>query len=118
MNEINQIIQPFKFIEYETDVGKGYSVILNVGEYKNHIFEMRKNDGFEGGGYDWASLASAFLDLYLSHLAQCVNFDPEADMFSAHSADKAVLVTFITQFHEFCENEPKMIELFNTIEID
>ncbi|SES65668.1 Imm51 family immunity protein [Thorsellia anophelis] len=116
MNDINSKIKPFSFLEYTSAAGNGYSVILNAGMYKDHIFEMRSDDGFEGGGYDWANLASTFLELNLSHLAEKISFDPEADMFSAYSSDKDALVSFITQFHAFCEDEPKMIALFQTLD--
>ena len=33
------------------------SVFLNVGEYLQEIFDTREDEGFEGSGYDWRSLA-------------------------------------------------------------
>ena len=51
-------ITPFFWIEHEESA----SVCLNVGEYLQEIFDTRADEGFEGNGYDWGSLAQVFLD--------------------------------------------------------
>lgn len=53
-----ETIKPFFWIDHEDSA----SVCLNVGEYKTEIFETRAEEGFEGNGYDWASLAKVFLE--------------------------------------------------------
>ena len=44
---------PFFWVEHEESA----SVFLNVGEYLQEIFDTREDEGFEGSGYDWRSLA-------------------------------------------------------------
>lgn len=52
-------IKPFYWVKLST----GASVCLTVDEeYLQDIFDTRADDGFIGNGYDWASLAHAFLN--------------------------------------------------------
>ena len=58
-------ITPFSWIDGDTSV----SVIMNdIGSYQQDIFDSRADEGFEGGGYDWQSLAVVFLEEKLPHL--------------------------------------------------
>ena len=51
--EFEERIKPFFWVEHDTS----YSVYLTVGEYLQEVFDTREDEGFEGNGYDWASLA-------------------------------------------------------------
>ena len=51
-------IAPFFWVDHDESA----SVCLNVGEYLQDVFDGRADDGFEGNGYDWASLAQVFLN--------------------------------------------------------
>lgn len=51
-------IAPFFWVGHEESA----SVCLNVGEYLQEIFDTREDEGFEGNGYDWGSLAQVFLN--------------------------------------------------------
>lgn len=52
-------IEPFYWVKLST----GASVCLTAGdEYLQEIFAARADEGFIGNGYDWASLAHAFLN--------------------------------------------------------
>ncbi|NPD55549.1 hypothetical protein EEL40_13305 [Muribaculaceae bacterium Isolate-083 (Janvier)] len=113
-NNFEEQIKPFFWVEHENSV----SVCLNVGEYKDEIFQTRENEGFEGTGYDWASLARVFLDELEPKLIDIVQFDPEADMFCAYSDDKEALKTFIIAFKNACENETLIQDLFSRAELD
>ena len=42
-NNFEEQIKPFFWVEHENSV----SVCLNVGEYKDEIFQTRENEGFE-----------------------------------------------------------------------
>jgi hypothetical protein len=106
-------IAPFIWCEYE----KSVSVVLNVGSYKNEIFESREDEGFEGGGYDWASLARVFLEEKVSHLSS-IKFDPEGSMFCVYSDDKEELKTFILEFKKACEDSELILDLFSRAELD
>ena len=111
---LDKKIEPFWWNNFED---KSFSVCLNVGEYKEKIFESRGDEGFEGNGYDWTSLARVFLDEKASHLSS-VKFDPEGGMFSAYSSNAGELEEFILSFKSFCEDELLMLELFSRAELD
>lgn len=113
-NIFETIISPFFWTEHENSV----SICLNVGEYKTEIFETREDEGFEGNGYDWASLAQVFLEEQKPELINEVKFDPEGSMFCAYSSDGAALKTFIVSFKEACENKTLILDLFSRAELD
>ncbi len=80
-SEFEAQIKPFFWMEHESSV----SLCLNAGEYRQAIFDARKDEGFEGSGYDWGSLAAVFIAEQAPDLQGIVRFDPEAGMFTAYS---------------------------------
>nr|WP_277468312.1 MULTISPECIES: immunity 51 family protein [unclassified Paenibacillus] len=106
---------PFKLI---SQANGGMSVILVVGSYRQELFASRADEGFEGNGYDWASLAAVFLEEQMPQLQEQIHFDPEADMFCAYSSDGVALKAFITGFKRACENEELIRDLFSRAELD
>jgi hypothetical protein len=114
INNFEKIIYPFFWVNHE----KSVSVCLNVGEYKTEIFETREEEGFEGNGYDWASLAQVFLQEQKPEFIDVVKFDPEGSMFCAYSSNAAALKTFIIAFKEACENKTLILDLFSRAELD
>lgn len=112
--DFKEIIKPFFWVEYNG----GCSLCLNVGKYKENIFETRYDEGFEGGGYDWASLALVFLSEKLPKFKDIVKFDPEADMFCAYSNDKESLMEFALEFKKTCDDEKLLLDLFSRAELD
>lgn len=109
-----RMIAPFFWIGHDESA----SVCLNVGEYLQDVFDARSGDGFEGNGYDWASLAQVFLNEKCPHLLGKVDFDPEGSMFCAYSEDAEALMEFILKFKEACENRPLIADLFSRAELD
>lgn len=107
-------IAPFGWVELE----KSVSVCLNAGEYLQEVFDTRANEGFEGSGYDWESLALVFLTEMCPYLQNKINFDPEAGMFCAYSKDKDALADFILQFKKACEDRSLILDLFSRAELD
>ncbi len=105
------------FILVEQDNG-GMSVILNVGTYLAELFDTRADEGFEGNGYDWASLAAVFLEEQMPELAEAVHFDPEADMFCAYSGNREAILHFAAGFKKACEDESLIRDLFSRAELD
>lgn len=105
------------FIIVEQDNG-GKSVILNAGSYKAEVFAVREEEGFEGNGYDWASLAAVFLEERMPELDGIVQFDPEAGMFCAYSSDGEAMVAFATAFKRACEDDELIRDLFSRAELD
>jgi hypothetical protein len=100
------------------DHKKSVSVCLNVGKYKTEIFETREDEGFEGNGYDWASLAQVFLEEQKPEFINIIKFDPEGSMFCAYSSDADALKTFIMAFKEALENKTLILDLFSRAELD
>lgn len=107
-------VEPFMVHHHENNS----SVTLNVGDYKAEIFAERADEGFEGSGYDWASLAAVFLAEKMPALEGDIRFDPEGSMFCAYSKNKDALEKFAVAFHSMCENEAQMRELFSRAELD
>jgi hypothetical protein len=56
--KIEKEISPFFWVDYDESA----SVCLDVGEYLQDVFDTREDEGFEGNGYDWASLAQVFVN--------------------------------------------------------
>ncbi len=112
---LEERLKPFMLVDHQ---GKSWSVILNAGIYKAELFALREDEGFEGNGYDWASLASVFLEEQMPELAGIVRFDPEADMFCAYSGNKEALEAFAAGFKTACDNDALIQDLFSRAELD
>lgn len=112
-SDIADKIAPFILSESIDSV----SVLLNVGSYKNHLFQEQLQNGC-GNGYDWSALAKIFMKERLPDVKDAIHFDPEADMFCAYSENKKALIKFAAAFHEMCENEDGMRELLSHVELD
>jgi len=108
-------IKPFLLVEHDSG---SLSMILNVGNYKDEIFQTRANEGFEGNGYDWGSLAAIFLIEKMPQLADDIRFDPEAGMFCAYSDNREALQSFAIQFKDACEDDAVIRDLFSRAELD
>lgn len=113
-NNFEEKIKPFFFVEHEDSA----SLCLNVGEYKAEVFESREDEGFEGGGYDWQSLAVVFLEEKVPELKDIIDFDSEASMFCTYSKDTEALKKFALSFKEACENDELIRDLFSRAELD
>ncbi|MGN7812510.1 immunity 51 family protein [Flavobacterium sp. 22076] len=107
-------IEPFFWVEHD----KSFSVCLNAGIFKTEIFKIREDEGFEGNGYDWTSLAVVFLNEIMPNLKGKINFDPEAGMFSAYSSNKYDLQEFALSFKNACDNDIVIRNLFSHVELD
>jgi hypothetical protein len=112
--EFEDKIKPFFWVEHENSV----SVCLNIGEYKAAIFQTRDDEGFEGNGYDWESLAKVFIDEKMPEQNGIIEFDSEAGMFCAYSSNAEALKTFIVSFKDACENDELINDLFSRAELD
>ncbi|MFD2327668.1 Imm51 family immunity protein [Cohnella sp. GCM10020058] len=112
--ELDEELAPFKLVGH----GDSASVILSAGIYKQELFRMREDEGFEGSGYDWGSLAAVFLEERMPELSGVVRFDPEAGMFSAYSGDREAVVRFARAFKAACEDDALIRDLFSRAELD
>ncbi|AZA93586.1 Uncharacterised protein [Chryseobacterium nakagawai] len=113
-NHFKEAITPFFWVEH----GNSFSVCLDVGSYKQEIFDTRADEGFEGNGYDWGSLAQVFLDEKRQDLIESIRFDPEGGMFCAYSSQESQLKDFILDFKAICEDEALIRDLFSRAELD
>lgn len=109
-----EAIKPFFGVEHENS----FSVCLEVGDYKTEIFQTREEEGFEGNGYDWASLAKVFVEEKEPKFKKVVKFDPEGSMFCAYSSELETLKEFIISFKQACENDKLILDLFSRAELD
>ncbi|GGF95785.1 hypothetical protein GCM10010912_45910 [Paenibacillus albidus] len=113
--EAKKNVAPFILVDQQSG---GMSVILNAGSYLPELFETRADEGFEGNGYDWASLAAVFVDECMPEWAERIHYDPEAGMFCAYSKDKAAIEEFAVRFKLACEDEELIRDLFSRAELD
>lgn len=114
MNYFKETIKPFFWVEH----ANSFSVCLDVGSYKQEIFDIRADEGFEGSGYDWGSLAQVFLAEKRPDLIESIRFDPEGGMFCAYSSEGKNLQEFILDFKQACEDESLITDLFSRAELD
>lgn len=111
---IDETIKPFRWVEYQS----GASVVLVALDILQDVFDTRVDEGFQGSGYDWASLAQIYLQEKSPHLEDKIKFDPEADMFCVYSKDMAALKEFVIGFKAACGNKPLIRDLFSRAELD
>lgn len=115
MSDFKQQISPFFWVETE----HSFSVCLSdIGEYCQDIFDSRADEGFEGSGYDWQSLAIVFLQEHLPELEDDIQFDSEGSMFCAYSDNADALKTFIIAFKKACEDKDLILDIFSRAELD
>lgn len=108
-------IAPFKRVEHGTSV----SVILADTDMLPvaHVFEERADEGWQGNGYDWASIARVLLGEDLSDLADTVGLDPEAGMFAAYGDGEAVM-RLAEAMHAAYHDEARLRDLLARAELD
>ena len=118
--KINEIIAPFTLLIFDEDPQKvrGSLIYYPDGEYRQEVFDTREEEGFEGNGYDWESLALVFLEEKMPELSDAIDFDPEGSMFCAYSSKVDALSRFALGFKEFCDDIEAMKALFSRAELD
>lgn len=67
-------------------------------KYRQEVFDTREEEGFEGNGYDWASLD---LEEKMPELSDAIDFDPEGSLFCAYSSKVDALSRFALGFKDF-----------------
>jgi len=74
------------------DTGKHRSLLLADQHMidKCHVFEERADEGWNGNGYDWSSIARVIISEQLPDLSNDISFDPAAGMFSAQGPRSAL----------------------------
>ena len=117
---INEKISPFNLLVYDEDPQnvRGSFIYYPDGEYRQEVFDIREEEGFEGNGYDWTSLALVFLEEKMPELSDAIDFDPEGSMFCAYSSKVDALAKLALEFNEFCDDIEAMKDLFSRAELD
>ena len=117
---INEKISPFNLLVQDEDPQnvRGSLIYQPDGEYRQEVFDTREEEGFEGNGYDWVSLALVFLEEKMPELSDAIDFDPEGSMFCAYSSKVDALSKFAQGFKEFCDDIEAMKDLFSRAELD
>ena len=117
---INEKIAPFSLLVYDEDPKnvRGSLIYYPDGEYRQEVFDIREDEGAEGNGYDWESLALLFLEEKMPELSDAIDFDPEGSMFCAYSSKVDALAKFSLEFKEFCDDIEAMKDLFSRAELD
>ena len=87
-------------------------------EYKQNVFDTRREEGFVGNGYDWNSLAVVFLEENMPELMEVLSFDSEAGLFSIGSEDVEAVKIFAIEFKALCDDESEMLDLFSRAILD
>lgn len=113
--EVEEKINPFGLVAHHNG---SISMILGVGKYKHEIFQTRVEEGCEGNGYDWGSLAAVFLEEKMPHLVDIIRFDPEADTFCVYSDNREAILSFAIAFKEACEDDALIKDLFSRAVLD
>ncbi len=109
---------PFRLEELDVDGDVQYSFSLDTGDgFKEELFLTREDEGFEGNGYDWESIALVFLNEIAPELIECLEFDSEADMFCVYSDDYDRILDFADRFTEIVNDDDKLADLFSRAEI-
>ena len=89
--ELKNKLKPFFWVEHDNSV----SLCHSVSGFKDEIFESRVDDGFEGNGYDWGSLAQVFLDEVVPEIKKKSALTPKAACFAP-----------IPKMQTLCKNSP------------
>ena len=111
---LDEQIKPFKLVR-GTD---STSLILSAGEWQQAVFDERADDGFQGSGYDWCSVADVFLDDTQPAWRDDIQFDPEADMFCVWSSKPESIAAFALAFHAACADTAHLRDMLSRAELD
>lgn len=109
-------IHPFRIHIHQENPAQA-SLLLTDFHEKEHIFAERADEGWEGGGYDWGSVARVVLDEKTPQLAGKIGFDPEGSMFAAYGEVEAIR-QFGKAMKEVYDSEPLLREVLSRAELD
>lgn len=92
--KLKEMIAPFRWSSEQ----RKYTLSLDAGLLNGECF-ARNN--MLGNGYDWAKVASTFIEKQGIDYGKKFNFDCEADTFTIYSSSKKLLKEFSISFHKF-----------------
>lgn len=109
---IRDKIRPFTIVDYAEG---GTLTLYSVEDYKQEIFDTRKDEGFTGNAYDWIMLAEAFARDNMPDVLEDIAFEPESDILTIYADDVILLESFAMQFKQALDNDEYIYPLFNTL---
>ena len=118
--ELNKQLQPFNFMVFDEgtqDVWPSLVLWLNE-DYKQNVFDTRKEEGFIGNGYDWNSLAIVFLEEKMPELVDILSFDSDEGLFSIGSEEVEAVKRFALGFKAMCDDGTEMTDLISRALLD
>ena len=120
LKELNEKIAPFTFMIFDENADDVWAsfILYAVGDYLQDVFDTRADEGFEGNGYDWNSLALVFMEEKMPSLKSKLNFEPESSMFCVRSSDVKALEKFALGFKALCDDLELVTDLFSRAELD
>ena len=103
---MTESLKPFHFLIH--DDGKASFFFMSDAFYNDPIMDILEaqtginHDYFNG--YAWQKVVARFIEKNFSESAHLIEFDPEADMFSAISTDVELLKAVAIRFREALNN--------------
>ena len=116
LQKFEEKIAPFYW--YWVEYSGYYTLCLDAGDYKSEIFESRYEEGFEGNGYDWQSLAVVFMDEKMPEIKEDIFQNSEGGTLCLQSRNKVALEQFALAFKAACEDDFLIRDLFSRAELD
>lgn len=106
---IREKIKPFVIVDF----AEGASLQLySVEDYKQELFDSRKDEGFTGNGYDWTRLAEHFIAEKCPQIAKEIQFDPDYSMFTVYADSAELLENFAADFKAALDDDDFIYPFF------
>lgn len=106
---IRDKIKPFVIVDFD----EGASLQLySVEDYKQELFDVRKDEGFTGNGYDWTRLAEMYIAEKCPDIAGEMQFDPDYGMFTVYADSAELLEQFALDFKAALDDDDFIYPFF------
>lgn len=109
-------IHPFRVYIHEDESNQASLLLTDFNE-KEHIFAERADEGWEGGGYGWNSVAQVVLEERTPELIGKINFDPEGSMFAAYG-EVAPIKLFAAAMKAVYDDDAALRDVLSRAELD
>lgn len=112
---IRDKIKPFVIVDFD----EGASLQLySVEDYKQELFDTRKDEGFTGNGYDWTRLAELYIAEKCPHIAAEIQLDPDYGMFTVYADSAELLEQFALDFKAALDDDDFIYPFFLRLSSD
>jgi hypothetical protein len=110
-------IRPFVLLGEEDDDRAGVVLTDRDMQPRLHVFEERADEGWQGTGYDWTSVARVLVAEEFPQHESDVGHDPEAGMFFM-SGPRPVLAVIAAELRRVFDDEARLRDLLDRAEPD